>query len=123
MAGLEDEFAVAQKATKIVVDDWEVVKHRTQTISQMYQQGLLTDGDIYANLIDIITGRKPARENENEFIYFNSVGLSFLDIALATSMYERVKENNLGKDVLMQEKSMFKFESEEGIGQWTIRYL
>ena len=123
VAGLEDEFAVAQKASKIVVDDWEVVKHRTQTISQMYQQGLLTDDDIYANLIDIITGKKAARENENEFIYFNSVGLSFLDIALANSMYECVAEKGLGRDVLMQEKSMFEFECEEGIGQWTTRYL
>lgn len=75
------------------------------------------------NLIDIIIGKKAARENENEFIYFNSVGLSFLDIALATNMYERVAEKNLGTDVLMQEKSMFEFESEEGIGQWTTRYL
>lgn len=123
VAGLEDEFAVAQKASKIVVDDWEVVKHRTQTISQMYQKGILSDDDIYANLIDIITGEKLPRENDNEFIYFNSVGLSFLDIALASSMYQRVLEKNLGSDALMQEKSMFEFESDEGIGQWTIRYL
>lgn len=123
VAGLEDEFAVAQKATKIVVDEWEVVKHRTQTISQMYQQGLLSDHDIYANLIDIIKGRKIARENDQEFIYFNSVGLSFLDIALATSMYNRVVAQNLGQDVLIQEKSMFDFDDKEGIGQWTTKYL
>lgn len=123
VAGLEDEFAVAQKASKIVVDDWEVVKHRTQTISQMYQQGLLSDDDIYANLIDIITGKKAARENDREFIYFNSVGLSFLDIALATSMYERVTKKSLGSDVLMQEKSMFEFDNEEGMGLWITRYL
>lgn len=109
VAGLEDEFAVAQKANKIVVDDWNVVKHRTQTISQMYQQGLLTDGDIYSDLIDIIAGRKPGRENDKEFIYFNSVGLSFLDIALSTSMYRRVVEKGLGQDIEIQEKSMFDF--------------
>ena len=120
VAGLEDEFAVAQKASKIVVDDWDVVKHRTQTISQMYQQGLLQDSDIYANLADIITGQKNGRENEQEFIYFNSVGLSFLDIALATSMYRKVEMAGLGQDLQMQEKSMFEFENEEGVGQWTI---
>ena len=123
VAGLEDEFAVAQKADKIVVDDWEVVKHRTQTISQMYQQGLLTDSDIHANLAEIINGSKKGRETQEEFIYFNSVGLSFLDIALATSMYERVVKKNLGTDVMLQEKSMFEIDDEDGIGEWTIKYL
>lgn len=122
VAGLEDEFAVAQRADKIVVDDWSVVKHRTQTISQMYKQGLLSDKDIYANLVEIISGKKKGRETDEEFIYFNSVGLSFLDIALATSMYERVTEKNLGSDVLMQEKSMFDFVNDEGVGLWTTRY-
>ncbi len=122
VAGLEDEFAVAQKASKIVVDDWEVVKHRTQTISQMYQQGILSDEDIYANLIDVIMGRKAGRENEQEFIYFNSVGLSFLDIALATSMYNQVLKQGLGQDVMIQEKSMFDFDDKVDMGQWSIKY-
>lgn len=110
VAGLEDEDAVALKASKIVCDDWNVVKHRTQTISRMFKAGILKDSDIYANLKDIILGSKKGRETENEFIYFNSVGLSFLDVALANWMYQKVEEKNLGHDMVLQDKSMFDVE-------------
>lgn len=110
VAGLEDEDAVALKASKIVCDDWNVVKHRTQTISRMFKAGILKDSDIYANLKDIILGYKKGRENENEFIYFNSVGLSFLDVALANWMYQKVDEKKLGHDMVLQDKSMFDIE-------------
>lgn len=107
VAGLEDEDAVALKASKIVCDDWSVVKHRTQTISRMYKANILKDSDIYANLKDIISGQKKGRENSDEFIYFNSVGLSFLDVALADWMYHEVCNKRLGHDVILQNKSMF----------------
>lgn len=107
VAGLEDEDAVALRASKIVCDNWNVVKHRTQTISRMYKAGILKDSDIYANIKDIVSGLKPGRETEEEFIYFNSVGLSFLDVSLANWMYKKVEEHGLGHDVVLQDKSMF----------------
>ena len=55
---------------------------------------MLHDEDIYANLKDIIvTKNKPGRENNEEFIYFNSVGLSFIDIHFAKYVYEKIKPN------------------------------
>ena len=42
----------------------------------MYKEGLLNDKDIYADLAEIIAGQKKGRESDEEFIYFNSVGLS-----------------------------------------------
>lgn len=96
VAGWEDEYAVAKKASKIVCDDWESVKHRTQTISRMYREGLLRDKDIYGNLEEIISGKKPGRENDEEFIYFCSVGLAFIDVAFAGYVYEKCREMNKG---------------------------
>ena len=110
VGGLEDDFLVPKKADKIVCDNWEVVKHRTQTISQMYKLGLLSDEDIYANLDELVTGRKKGREYDHEFIYFNSVGMSFVDIALANWMYKKVMEFGNGLDIKMKSKSMFDFE-------------
>ena len=98
VAGWEDEFDVPLKANKIVCDQWECVKHRTQTISQLYQQGRLKDEDIYADIVDIIDGTKPGRENDKEFTYFNSVGLAFIDVAVAYSFYQKVAEKGLGTD-------------------------
>lgn len=107
VAGLEDEPAVAQKADKIVCDQWDAVKHRTQTISQMFQKGLLTDSDIYADLDQIITFAKLGRETDEEIIYFNSVGLSFLDTALSFWMYKKAVANGKGIEISMEKKSMF----------------
>lgn len=93
VGGWEDEYKVVDLADKIVCDDWECVKHRGQTLCRMYKTGRLKDADIYANLKDIITGNKPGRETDAEFIYFNSVGLAFIDIAFANYVYESLKDN------------------------------
>lgn len=92
VGGWEDEFAVVELADKIVCDDWECVKHRGQTLCRMYKAGRLQDSDIYADLKAIITKKKRARENDAEFIYFNSVGLAFIDIAFAYYVYELLKD-------------------------------
>ncbi len=96
VAGWEDEYAVPKKAAKIVCDDWECIKHRTQTISRMYKEGLLLDNEIYGNLEEIVCGRKPGRESDKEFIYFCSVGLAFIDVSFAKYIYEKCKERGLG---------------------------
>jgi ornithine cyclodeaminase/alanine dehydrogenase-like protein (mu-crystallin family) len=112
IGGLEDDYSVAEKASKIVCDDWNVVKHRTQTISRMYKEGLLSDRDIYANLTDLVSGHKNGRENDNEFIYFNTVGMSFVDVFLANYMYKKVVEKGLGTDIKLQTKQMFDVDAE-----------
>ena len=101
VGGWEDEYEVALKASKIVCDDWEASKHRTQTICRMYKEGILKDHDIYANLSDLIAGRKKGRDNDNEFIYFNSVGLSYIDTNLANYIYKEAIKRGLGKDVIL----------------------
>ena len=87
IGGWEDEYAVPLKADKIVCDNWESVKHRTQTISRLYKSGELSDEDIYCDIDCLVSGKKPGRENNDEFIYFNAVGLSYVDVALANRMY------------------------------------
>lgn len=102
VGGWEDEYAVVQKADKIVCDEWQAVKHRSQTLSRMYVDGLLKDEDIYADLGDIIAGKQPARENDKEIIYFNSVGLAYIDMMFAHGIYTHCKANNIGKQFCLQ---------------------
>lgn len=111
VGGWEDEFGVAQKADKIVCDEWEVVKHRSQTLCRMYKQGLLKDQDVYANLSELIAGTKKGRENDDEFIYFNSVGLSYIDINFAYYIYNEAKKRGLGKDVVLAESNTVDYSS------------
>jgi ornithine cyclodeaminase/alanine dehydrogenase-like protein (mu-crystallin family) len=111
VGGWEDEYGVAQKANKIVCDEWEVVKHRSQTLCRMYKEGLLKDEDIHANLSELIAGTKVGRENDDEFIYFNSVGLSYIDINFANYIYEEAKKRGLGQDVVMAENNVVDYAS------------
>ncbi|XWN33471.1 MAG: ornithine cyclodeaminase family protein [Devosia sp.] len=107
VGGYEDEYAVAKKSDKIVCDDWETVKHRTQTLSRMYKDNQLGDDDVYANLVDIAAGRRPGRERDDEIIYFNAVGLAYTDVAIAFAMYERAREAGVGQELRIQHEMVF----------------
>ena len=107
VGGWEDEYAVAKLCNKIVCDDWETVKHRTQTLSRMYKDGALTDADIYADLAEIVLGAKPGRTQSDERIYFNAVGLAYTDVAIAYAMYQRAKEAGMGQDLKIQHEMIF----------------
>lgn len=106
VAGWEDAYDVPLSMDKIVCDSWESAKHRTQTISRLYKMGRLTDDDIYADLPEIVAGKK-GREFDSEKIYFNSVGLSYVDVALGYQLYQQVKDNGLGYKMDLYQKSVF----------------
>jgi ornithine cyclodeaminase/alanine dehydrogenase-like protein (mu-crystallin family) len=111
IGGWEDEYDVAKQCDKIVCDDWEIVKHRTQTLSRMYKDGELKDEDIYANIVDIVSGAKTGRESDSERIYFNAVGLSYIDISIAYAMYKKAMESNIGQKLTLQESMIFQHEN------------
>ena len=110
IGGWEDEYAVAENCDKIVCDDWETVKHRTQTLSRMYKDGKLTDDDITCNLVDLVSGAVKGRESDDERCYFNAVGLAYVDVAIAHAMYQRAVEAGHGNQITLQEKMIFEHE-------------
>lgn len=111
IGGWEDEYDVARQCDKIVCDDWETVKHRTQTLSRMYKDGQLSDEDIYANLVEVVSGEKGGRETAEERAYFNAVGLAYVDVAIAYAMYQRAREAGKGRMSSIQETMIFQHEN------------
>ncbi len=107
IGGWEDEYKVVQMADKIICDDWNTVKHRTQTVSRCYKDGIIKDEDIYGNIVDILDGTKPGRENDNEFIYFDAVGLAYVDVSIAYAMYKHAVNQGFGKELALQEDMIF----------------
>ncbi len=98
LAGHECEFDLIQQCTKIVVDDWEVLKHRgIISPAVMHAQGLLDDSAIYATLGELIRGKKAGRESDSERIHFAHMGMGIADVALAFSVYRRARAMGLGQ--------------------------
>lgn len=98
VGGWEDEYAVAKKADAIVCDNWHSLKHRgSPTIARMYMEGLLGDEDVAADLHEVVTGEKPGRTSDDQFIYFNAIGLSFADVCVAAWLLERAEAQSLGR--------------------------
>ena len=77
-----------------------------QTIMRMRDDGRLratADG----NLIDVLSGEKPGRENDDEFIYFDAVGLAYTDVSIAYAMYQKAVAAGKGQFNYLQEKMIF----------------
>jgi len=107
IGGWEDEYEVAQQCDKIVCDDWETVTHRTQTLSRMYAEGLLSGADIHADLHELVSGKKAGRESDDERIYFNAVGLAYIDVAIGLAMYQRAINAGSGQELDLQQCMIF----------------
>ena len=107
VGGWEDEYAVAEACDLIVCDDWQTVKHRTQTLSRMYKDGRLADEDIHCNLVDLVSGKKSGRTNAEQRTYFNAVGLAYVDVGIAMAMHERALEAGMGQDLQVQHDMIF----------------
>ncbi len=97
IADFEFTYDCVHKANRIIVDTWNNIKHRKiSTVSLMYHDGLIKDEDITAHLGEIINGKKPPREHDDEIIYFNAVGMGIEDIAVVTRGYRKALELGVG---------------------------
>ena len=100
LADYEVSYNCVRKADKIVVDNWETIKHRlVRTVALMAHEGLIKDEDIHAQLGQILNGTKMGRENDEEIIYFNAVGTGILDLAVATRCYRKAVAEGKGTTV------------------------
>ena len=97
MADYEVDAECVKRSDKVVVDYWENVKHRMiSTVALMWKDGLFKDEELYAEIGEIVNGDKPARENDNEIIYFNAVGAGIMDIAVTARCYKNAIKEGKG---------------------------
>ncbi len=97
LAGNEVSYGCIEAADKIVVDNWDTIKHRmASTIALMADEGLIKDEDIDAQLGQILDGKKTGRDNDEQIIFFNAVGTGILDLAVATRCYRKALKENVG---------------------------
>jgi alanine dehydrogenase len=60
------------------------------------EAGVVTLADVYAELGEIVAGRRPGRESEDEIIVFDSTGMALQDVAVAAFVYEKAERQGSG---------------------------
>jgi len=85
----KQELAPALMASSKVVTD---VTDQCALIGELHHAiaaGVMRREDVYAELSEVIAGRKRGREREDEVIIFDSTGMALQDVAAAAIVYDR----------------------------------
>jgi len=83
------------KMGKIVVDDMEQTLHSGE-INVPLSRGIITEENIYAELGEIIVGKKKGRISDSEITIFDSTGLAILDVAVGYLIYQKALSRDKG---------------------------
>ena len=83
---------------KMVVDDWGQCRKGLPfgALRQHVDSDRLNEGNLHAELGEIVAGKKPGRERDDETILLWHRGLSITDIALGHAMLEKAKRHSIG---------------------------
>jgi len=83
---------------KVVVDDWGQCKAGMfGSLRAHVDAGKLSAATLYGELGEIVAGRKPGRERDDETILLWHRGLSLSDIALGAAMLEKAARLSIGQ--------------------------
>jgi alanine dehydrogenase len=63
------------------------------------EKGLMTTGDDYAELAEVVAGRRLGRRSDEEITIFDSTGVALEDVAAAVIVYEKALRNGIGSSV------------------------
>jgi alanine dehydrogenase len=80
------------------VDDFTQAWHSGE-VNVSASQGKLKPEDVYAEMGEIIAGKKAGRVSEVEVTIFDSTGLAIQDVATANFLYRQALKKNLGQRV------------------------
>jgi ornithine cyclodeaminase len=91
------ELSLTSIMSKVVVDDWgQCRRGRFGALRAHVDAGLLTEETLHAELADVVVGRRPGRERDDERILFWHRGLATTDVALGHLIHRRARERGLG---------------------------
>jgi alanine dehydrogenase len=77
------------KSARIVIDNWQQASHSGE-INVALSQGIITKDDIYADIGEIVTGKNPARDSDEQITIFDSTGLAIQDISAAAKIFRKL---------------------------------
>lgn len=85
--------------SKIVVDSFATVMSEAGDIVKAMNAGLITKANIYAELGEIVLGKKAGRTSDDEITFFKSVGNAIQDAAAAQVALKNAKAMKIGQEI------------------------
>jgi ornithine cyclodeaminase len=83
------------KMDKVVVDSWDFNMMQKE-FRKTVETGLFPRERLHAEIHELVTGRKPGRERDDERILIHTTGLVSQDVALAHFIYTQALEQGCG---------------------------
>ena len=97
--GIKELDEVTIKRAKLVVDQREAALKEAGDIIDPIAKGVITPDHIYAELGELVIGKKKGRTSNNEITVFKSVGLAVQDMSTAVKVYELAQKKGIGKTI------------------------
>ena len=93
------ELSLTDIMDKIVVDDWGQCRKGLPfgALRQHVDSGRLHEGNLHAELGQIVAGKRPGRASDDETILFWHRGLSITDIGLGHAMLTKANGMKIGQ--------------------------
>jgi ornithine cyclodeaminase/alanine dehydrogenase len=85
------------KSNKVVVDLLDQCSQAGE-LHHAIEQGMAKE-DVYGELSEIITGKKPGRTSEEEITIFDATGTALQDVAAASAVYQRALHLGIGQEL------------------------
>ena len=87
--------AILKKA-KLVVDSFEQASHSGE-INSSLRRGLISKKDIFADIGEVVIGKKKGRTTKEELTVFDSTGLAIQDVAICDLIYKTALKKRTGQ--------------------------
>ena len=95
MPGKQELYADVFTGAKVVNDSIGLCVNNGETQNAV-RAGIIRPEDIYAEIGEIILGKKPGRESPDEVTIFDTVGMSIQDNVMAVMLYKGALEKGFG---------------------------
>ena len=92
----EMDPAILPRASKIICDSKEAALSETGDLLIPIKEGIISETDILGSLGDVINGTIKGRENDDEIIVYETVGVAAQDLVAAKVIYDKALEAGKG---------------------------
>lgn len=97
--------AAAFGKCRVVLDFREQVLGEAGDLMAAIRDGAFAESRIHAELGEVVAGKTPGRESDEDLTLFKSVGVAIEDVACAAFVYEQAVARGLGRTIRLQDSA------------------